>query len=359
MIIVDAHEDLAYNAFTFNRNYLLSALATRQAEANTETPARNGLCMLGLPEWLLGRVAVVFGVIFAAPKRRSATWDTQVYADAAEAHRLYSKQLDYYHRLADEHRQFALIGSRADLDAILRTWDGATDVGERRIGLVPLMEGADGIREPREAEDWMERGVRIIGPAWTGTRYSGGTGEPGPLTDDGRALLEVMSDLGLILDLSHASEESFFEALERFEGTVMASHSNPRALAEARNPERNLSDAQIRALAERGGVLGIVLYNGFLQTGWTRADGKRAVTLPVVTAAIDHVCQITGSAAHVGIGSDFDGGWGAESAPEGIDTVDDLAQIGQALAERGFAPAQVEAVLGWNWLNLLRRGLPG
>lgn len=360
MIIVDAHEDLAYNVFTFNRNYLLSALATRQAEAGSETPARNGQCMLGLPEWFLGRVAIVFGVIFAEPKRRSRfEWETQVYSNPAEAHRLYSGQLDYYHRLADERQQFAIVGTRADLDAVLKEWEDPFNIANRRIGLVPLMEGADGIREPREAEEWMGRGVRIVGLAWAGTRYSGGTGDPGPLTDDGRALLEVMSDLGLILDLTHTSEESFFEALDRFDGTVMASHSNPRALAEPRNPERNLSDAQIRALAERGGVMGIVPCNRFLKTGWTKSDGKRAVTLNDVTAAIDYVCQITGSAAHVGIGSDFDGGFGAESAPAEIDTVDDLALLGRALAQRGFAPKDVEAVLGVNWLDLLRRGLPG
>src|SRR3990172_9270214 len=100
MLLVDAHEDLAYNHFSFNRNYLLSALATRQAEAGTEIPARNGQCMLGLPEWILGRVAVIFAVLFVAPNRKNTRdWETQVYRNAEEAHRLYSAQLNHYHRL--------------------------------------------------------------------------------------------------------------------------------------------------------------------------------------------------------------------------------------------------------------------
>ena len=359
MIVVDAHEDIAYNALTFHRNYLQSALATREAEAGSQTPTYTGQCMLGLPEWFLGRVAIIFGVLFAGPTRlRKYNWSTQVYADAAEAHRVYSGQLDFYHRLSDEHSQFALVASRADLEAVLQTWNDPMDIARRRIGLVPLMEGADGIREPREAEAWMERGLRIVGLSWAGTRYAGGTGEPGPLTDDGRALLEVMGDVGLMLDLSHASEQSFFEALERFDGTVLASHSNPRAVCQPRVAERNLSDAQIRALAERGGVMGIVPYNALLKTGWAKSDGKHAATMLDVAAAIDHVCQVTGSAVHVGLGSDFDGGFGAESTPAGIDTVADLMHLDGALAERGYSPTEVEAVLGGNWIALLRRGLP-
>jgi membrane dipeptidase len=123
-------------------------------------------------------------------------------------------------------------------------------------------------------------------------------------------------------------------------------------------PDRNLSDAQIRALAGRGGVMGIVPANVYLRTGWTKSSGKGAVTLNDMAAAIDHVCQVTGSASHVGIGSDFDGGFGAESAPAEIDTVADLRLLEGALAARGFGAADVEAVLGGNWLALLRRGLP-
>ena len=359
-LIVDAHQDLAYNALTFGRDYSRAALATRELERGSETIVRNGNTLLGLADYLLGHVGVIFGTLFAAPARRKAgDWDTQVYADAAQAHRLYARQLDYYQRLADEHEAFRLIGSKNDLESVLATWQ-SDELAKRRVGIVPLMEGADGIREPKEAEWWMERGVRIVGPAWAGTRYAGGTGEPGPLTPEGRRLLNVMADLGLMLDLSHASDESFLEALDRFPGVALASHSNPRArVKDPPRPERFLSDEMIRRLGERGGVIGVVPYNRFLKADWKAGDPKEAVTLDAVAAAIDHICQITGSAGHVGLGSDFDGGFGVEATPAEIDTVADLQALAPVLAERGYSETDIARILGGNWIELLRRGLPG
>jgi membrane dipeptidase len=358
-LIVDAHQDLAWNALTFGRDYSQSARLTRQREHGSAIPAQNGHTLLGLDEYLQGHIAVIFSTLFAAPRRRQlGEWDTLTYADARQAHHLYATQLDYYERLADEHEPFVLIRGRGDLERVLTTWEG-DDLAGRRVGLVPLMEGADAIREPQEAEWWMERGVRIIGLAWAGTRYAGGTGEPGPLTPEGRRLLDVMADLGLMLDLSHASDESCLEALDRFPGTVLASHANPRArLKDFPRPERLLTDEMIRRVAERGGVIGIVPYNRFLKSGWQPGDGKMGVTLAEVTVMIDHVCQVAGSAAHVGLGSDFDGGFGVESTPLEIDTVADLQKIGGALKERGYAEKEVAAILGLNWIELLRRGLP-
>jgi membrane dipeptidase len=147
-LLVDAHLDLAWNALTFGRDYARPALVTRELEAQTETPAHNGNTLLGLAELLLGRAAVIFGTLFASPRRfRLGEWDTLCYADAAEAHRLYARQLDYYHRLVDEHPAFRLIGTKGDLESVLATWQ-SDDLTKRRIGIVPLMEGADGIREP-------------------------------------------------------------------------------------------------------------------------------------------------------------------------------------------------------------------
>jgi membrane dipeptidase len=304
--------------------------------------------MVGLPEWLEGRVAVVFGTVYAAPARRGRMSGPQVYSNAEEAHAIGQEQLDTYHRLADEEEQIALVDSLDDLDEVLESWERASP----RVGIVPLMEGADPIREPAEAELWFERGVRLVGLSWkAGTRYAGGDGAQGPLTDLGRELLEVMADLGMILDVSHLAEESFFEAVARFEGQVVATHANPRALAPG---PRHLSDEMIRRLAERDGVVGIVPANSFLCPDWTTTP----VTLSDVVAAIDHVCQVVGDASHVGLGSDFDGGFGANDTPAALDTVADLKRIGPALGEAGYDEEHVEAILGGNWLRVLRRTLP-
>src|SRR5687767_2517575 len=103
-LIVDAHEDLAWNAITFGRDYSRSALETREAEAGGPAVQCNGNTMLGLPEYLRGQVAVVFGTLFASPAaHRTALCESKGYSTPQEAHELYAEQLDYYARLTDEH----------------------------------------------------------------------------------------------------------------------------------------------------------------------------------------------------------------------------------------------------------------
>ncbi|MGD2144750.1 MAG: membrane dipeptidase [Anaerolineae bacterium] len=348
-LIVDAHEDIAWNALALGRDVRRSALETRRREANTGTPERNGVCMVGLPEWLDGGVAVVFGTIYVSPARRGTVAGPQVYSNAEEAHAFAQEQLDYYCRLADEEEQVALIGSQAELRDVLDSWKRESPT----VGIVPLMEGADPIREPGEAELWFERGVRLISLSWkAGTRYAGGDGVPGPLSDLGRELLGIMPELGAILDVSHLAEQAFFEALGRFEGRVVATHANPRALVPG---PRQLSDEMIHRLSDRDGVIGIVPANHFLRADWR----TREVTLRDVAAVIDHVCQVVGDADHVGLGSDFDGGFGADDTPFQLDTVADLKLVGPALGEAGFEDEHIEAIMGRNWLRLLEDALPG
>jgi membrane dipeptidase len=349
--IVDAHEDIAYGALALGRDVCRSALETRRLEQSTDTPLREGLCTLGLPEWLEGHIAVICGTIFVEPFRPGHSTPC-TYTTTDEAHRLAQAQLDYYHRLSDECEQIALIGGRAELDAVLESWKGEAP----HVGIVPLMEGADPIREPAEVEMWFEQGVRLVGLSWTtGSHYAGGDSAPGPLTDAGRVLLEAMADLGLVLDVSHLAERAFFEAMDRFEGRIIASHANPRARVPG---PRQLSDEMIRCLTERDGVVGIVLYNAFLRPGWSKDDPREAVTIADVAAAIDHVCQVVGDATHVGLGSDFDGGFGAESIPAGMDTIADLGRIAPALGELGYGDEDIAGIMGGNWLRLLQEVLP-
>ena len=360
MIIVDGHEDIAWNILTFGRDYSRSVFETRRLEEGTETEGRNGQTLLGWPEWVKGRVGVVFATLFAAPARhRVGHWETGCYENAGQAHRLYRAQLEAYDRLFDQHPdKFRRVTDRSELEAVLRSWE-LDAPADPHLGLVLLMEGADGVREPAELEVWYEEGLRIIGPAWTGTRYSGGTSEPGPLTPAGRELLEAMGGLGMILDLSHMAEEALFQALETFQGTLIASHSNCRALLEgSEKPDRHLPDEAIRGIAARDGVIGIVPYNRFLKAAWRTGDSREGITLEHVAAQIDHICQIVGNSGHVGLGSDFDGGFGLGKVPEGLDSVADLRLIGERLAAWGYEATEIEAVLGGNWLGVLRRALP-
>lgn len=358
LLIVDAHEDLAWNALTFGREYMRPVAETRALEAGSPTPQRNGNTLLGYPEWIRGHVAVVFATLFAMPERwKTGAWEP-AYTTPAEARPMYSAQLDHYHHWVEGNPEhLRLIAGLADLEQVLATWQPA-HAGTPMVGLLPLMEGAEAIGDPAEVEAWAARGVRAIGPAWASNAYCGGTAEPGDLTDLGRRLLQAMESLGLILDLSHMDEAATLTALDLYTGVVMASHSNARRLVpEHPKPNRHLTDETIARLAERDAVIGIVPYNPFLRGDWTPAMGKQAVSIERVLDQIDHVCQVAGDATHVGLGSDFDGGPGLEKVPAEIDTIADLQLLRGGLAERGFSPAEVRGIFGGNWLQLLQRAL--
>jgi membrane dipeptidase len=222
------------------------------------------------------------------------------------------------------------------------------------------MEGADGIRSPGELAEWYDLGLRLIGLAWAGTRYCGGTGEPGPLTPEGRELIAAMADFNFVLDLSHMDEAAARESLDRYEGPVMATHANCAALLKGAETNRHLSDRIIEGLIERDGVIGLVPFNAFLKVGWQRKTGSRReeVSLDALIAHIDHICQIAGDSLHAGIGSDFDGGFGLQSVPHEMDSIADLQLIASGLKARGYHELDIENILGGNWLRFLRRNLP-
>ncbi len=161
--------------------------------------------------------------------------------------------------------------------------------------------------------------------------------------------MQEMAQQGFTWDISHLAEEGIWQGLEMGFPRVCASHANVRALTPT---DRHLSDEVMRALAERGGVIGLVLYNSFLEPRW-RADHTIPVTLREhLRRHAEYIARIAGW-QHVGIGSDLDGGLGLEESPQEIDTVADLVRVGDVL------PAQArEAVLSTNWLNFLRVALP-
>src|SRR5690606_15433954 len=193
------------------------------------------------------------------------------------------------------------------------------------------------------------------GPAHYGPNvYAHGTGSEGGLTPGGRELLRVMEAAGLVLDVSHLADRAFWEALDAFRGPVMASHSNCRALAPG---PRQLDDRQIKALIERDAVIGIALETSMLAGERGRLGGREAVGWADVVAHIDHICQLAGSSRHVGLGTDLDGGFGRERIPAPLDSVRDVPRLAQALAERGYSPGDVEAILAGNWLRFWERVL--
>ena len=361
-LIIDSHQDLAWNMLTFKRDYTRSVEETRRLEANTLIPERNGECLLGWPEYQRGQVAVIFSTLFAAPARKRELWDTVWYPDFDTAHRLYRDQIFLYRKLSDSYPdKFRLISSRSELDSVIEHWSRPVQNGDGHpVGLIYLMEGADGIRSPHELAEWYEMGLRLIGLAWAGTRYSGGTGDPGGLTDDGKKLLSAMMDYNFILDLSHMDEAAALESLDHYGGPIMATHSNCAALMKGADTNRHITDRVLRGLIERGGINGLLPLNSFLKAGWVRKSGSRREEVPLDTliAHIDHVCQLAGNADHAAIGSDFDGGFGVQSIPPELDSIADLQVIASKLTERGYNESDAEKILGGNWLKFLQEHLP-
>ena len=333
---------------------------TRQIESGTSTVSQNGNTLLGWDEYQRGQVAIIFSTLFVPPARMQiGAWDKPVYHNFEEAHQFYRDQIDFYRRLIEEHPdKFDLIRNTPDLDLLLSKWQNSGEERSHPTGIVLLMEGAEGICSPEELPAWWELGLRIIGPAWAGTRYCGGTNEPGALNNEGRGLLSAMADYNFTLDLSHMDESAVLEALEFYEGGIIASHSNALALLPNFGNNRLLSNRVIQGIVERDGVIGIVLFNAFLKEGWCKADGREQVSLEHVIAQIDHICQLAGDAYHVGIGSDFDGGFGLESVPSDIDSIADLQRIAPLLAERGYTESDITAILGENFINHLKKNLP-
>ena len=353
MLIVDAQQNIAFNAQQAGRDFTRWAWRQRDADAGRQPlPAATSL-----RDNLLGRVGVVFAGIAVISERSPAlqSWQRYTYRTAVDAQALARWQLDYYRRLADDHDNIRLILTQGDLSAVLESWAPEKTIGDRLQGLVVSMKGAEAIAEPLQCEDWLAGGVRVIAPAWGPTRYTAAAAGDGDLSLLGYELLEVLAGFNVLLDIAGMSERGAASALARYEGALIASHANPRYFHDS---PRCLSDEQIRRLAERGGVMGIMMYNRYLRKDWHPSDPKRRVTISHWVDAVDYVCQLTGSVAHVGLGSNIDGGYSYSSLPDEIDTSSDFWLLRTALLDRGFASDEVAAILGGNMLRKLRETLP-
>jgi membrane dipeptidase len=353
MFTVDAHLDLAMNAVLWNRDLKLSAHETRAIET-AEGMTEKGRCAgtVGLPDLRAGELGLVFATVIARKNHgQNSEIDFRTH-DIAYAHA--QAQLALYHEL-ERQGQMRMIRTASDLARWKTEWDA--DPASAPIGYVLLMEGADPIVEPDRTGLWWEDGLRMVGLAHYGpSAYAFGTGSAGPLTQKGRDLLKSMDEVGMIQDISHLTDESFYDSLDRFQGPIMASHSNCRALVPG---DRQITDDMIRRIVERDGVIGAVMDAWMLQPNWERdVTTNENVTLSAVADHIDHVCQVAGNANHAAIGTDLDGGYGIEQCPNDLDTIADVQKIPNLLRARGFTDEDVAKVMHGNWLRLLKRALP-
>ena len=359
-LIIDTHLDLAWNALSWGRD-ITQPLDEINARESGMTGKARGRATVSLPEMRTAGVAVCLATVLARV-RTGFHWTEELARTSPDfqcqqmAYGVGQGQMAYY-RLLEESGQVTILRTAADLDDHWQTWQQATDTSSLPIGFILAMEGADAIVEPAQAAAWHAQGMRAVGPIHYGLgRYAGGTGTTGPLTTAGVELLAEFDRLGMILDVTHLSEPAFYGALDCFNGPVLASHNNCRALVPG---DRQFSDDQIQRLIDREAIIGVALDAWMLHPNWQAGKTPpEAVTLESVADHIDHICQLAGNPRHAALGSDLDGGYGTEQTPHDLTTITDLQKIAKILQTRGYANKEIDAIFHTNWLTFFLCNLP-
>lgn len=329
--IIDGHLDLAMNGLN-GRDLTLPLDLLRAND-----PVAGQTATVSFPELREAGTRVCLGTLFAMPRTADSP---EGYEDAAAARRQALAQLDQYRRWEDQGQITLLVGAQAVAAHLQQE--------EAPLGVVLLMEGADPVRDENDLAFWVEAGVRIIGPAWGATRYAGGTGAPGPLTDAGKALVTAMRDLSLTVDASHLDDAAFWDVVD-IGPRLIASHSNARARMPRLDGQpasnRHLSDEMARAVAAAGGVVGLVYLSSFIQPDWKPGDAR--ASLESLADHARHYADLIGW-DRVVLGTDMDGGFGQQKCPAGIDRYADVPRFLEVLPESARA-----GVAGGNWARWL------
>ncbi|MEM6333936.1 MAG: membrane dipeptidase [Planctomycetota bacterium] len=368
MLIFDGHLDLAMMAIQYERDLLQTVDFHRKREVGVDKDER-GDAVVSFPEMRRGNVLVCVTTLLGRAKPwiaadRRITRGSDDWPHPSMVHGIGHAMLAYYRWL--ERAGHAVVIETAE-DYARHVAAAKASPGTTPIGMIITMEGADGITAPDEIDHWHQAGLRTLNLAHFGRSfYAHGTPSTdpnktydidGPLLPAADELFRGMERLGMPLDLSHLSDQSLAGAFDRFGGQVYASHSGCRSIVgnnDRVHPQRNITDDHIRAIVERDGVVGIPLFNAFIEPGYGPAGCR-------ISRLVDHlrrICDIAGDTAHAAIGSDLDGGFGREHVPHEIETIADLPRIGEAMVEAGFTQADAEAVLGGNWLRFWGENLP-
>jgi membrane dipeptidase len=341
----------------WNRNLLQPVAEIRREEREQGMKDRTrGSNTVSLPELRRGRVAIFIATLLARVVRPDLVPAFRRYSSMEAAYAAAQGQLAYY-RALEKQRVLRWIKDAAALDNHVRAWL-ENEAGDEPLGFILSMEGADPVLCPEQVEEWWAAGLRIIGPAHYGVSpYAHGTGTEGGLFRPGRPLLQAMERVGMVLDVTHLSDQSFDEALDIYGGPLLASHHNCRALVP---DQRQLTDDQIRRLVKRGAVIGTALDCWMLYPGWVRGQTQpeqAGVKMAALVDHIDRVCQLAGNACHAAIGTDLDGGFGREQSPCDLDTIADLQRVPDLLRARGYEEEAVRGILYGNWLRFFKEAL--
>src|SRR2546422_65826 len=322
MFIFDAHLDLSMNALEWNRDLTRSIGEIREREKGMADKPDRGKGTVCLPEMRRGGVGLCVATLIARIEHNAYSpvfgWRSQTQAWAQT-----QGQLAWY-RAMEEAGEMAQIRDAAGLENHLKLWkdervgravlspprrdETSLPTGNFPIGYILSLEGADSIVTIKHLERAYEQGLRAIGPAHYGPGvYANGTDASGGVNAKGREVLKEIERVGMIFDVTHLCDDCFLGALGLFYGRIWGGHPKCRSLVPH---NRQFSDEQIKAILERGAVIGAALDAWMLVPGWVRRQTTAeqvGLKLERIVDHIDHVCQIAGNARHSGIGSDLDG----------------------------------------------------
>lgn len=352
MLIFDSHLDLGLNGVDWNRDLRMTVDDIRVQEKTLNmTDKGRQTNTLSMPELKRAEVGVGVATLLARLEKEvnHPLGKTSPEACYAMCH----AHLAYY-RAMERSGWVKMLKTRRDLHAHLDAYKAKPDATP--FGFILSMECADGVLDPDNIREWFDNGLRAIGITHYGpNRYGGGTRSEVGLAMEALPLLKNIEQLGMALDMTHLSDNAFWQVTERFGGRVLASHQNARKFCDW---QRQFSDEQLKWVFSRGGVVGIAFDAIMLQPGWVRGVTKPVVTIERAVDNIDHMCQLAGSAKHVGIGSDLDGGYGNEQTPADLNTITDLQKIPDILTRRGYSSADVQGIMHGNWIRFFSEVLP-
>ena len=361
-LILDCHLDISMNAMEFNRDQRWTLEKLRRCELSAtfigqdgeRHRARNTVCF---PELRRGRIGVIVATQIGrySPRFHSLPgWRSPQQAWAQT-----QGQLAYY-RVMEDCGEMVQLRTWPQVEAHAARWSNATpeEAQSLPIGYLLSLEGADSILNWKVLEKSRADGLIAMGPVHYGPGvYGHGTDDEGPLPPKGRELLKEMGRLGIILDATHYCDESFWDALDHFSGPVWASHHNCRALA---NWNRQLDDRQIKALVDRGAVIGMAFDAIMMVHGWVHKRSlphEFGLRVEKICEHIDHICQIAGNTRHVGIGTDLDGGYGTEQTPMDLDSIADIVKLAPGLVKLGYKQEDIDGIFHGNFLRFLKQNL--
>lgn len=353
MFTIDAHLDLSMNALEWNRDLTKSLSEINEREKGLKDKPDRGNAVVSLPELRKGNI----GLVVATQIARYVAKDNPLpgWHSPEQAWAQTQGQLAWYKAMEDA-GEMTQITDLESLEKHMQLWLHELPWSTKPIGYILSLEGADSLVSVQYLEKAYESGLRALGPAHYGPgRYANGTDATGGLEKNGRELLKEMERLNIILDATHLCDDSFWEALDHFNGHIWASHNNCRTLV---NHNRQFSDEQIKVLIERGAVIGGALDAWMMVPNWLRGKSnpkEMGCNLEKMIDHMDHICQIAGNANHIGIGSDLDGAFGKEQCPYDLDSIADLQNLTGLLSGRGYKAEDIEKVMFGNWLRFLKK----